>query len=124
MSSPVTETITVPQPSHSDGDSEVVLVATGITRTYRRGWRRAPLRVLTDADLTLHTGEIVGLVGENGSGKSTLMKIIVGALQRDGGQITRRGSIGYCPKSRSSMNGSPATSISSCSPAHMGSTPG
>jgi ABC-type multidrug transport system ATPase subunit len=40
----------------------------------------------------------VGLVGENGSGKSTLMRILVGALDRDGGVVVRDGSIGYCPQ--------------------------
>ena len=43
-------------------------------------------------------GEIVGLVGENGSGKSTLMKILSGALPRDGGTVERLGRIGYCPQ--------------------------
>ena len=76
----------------------VVLEARGVTKAYRRGWRREPLRVLTDANLTLRSGEIVGLVGENGSGKSTLMKILVGSLQRDSGEVTRTGSIGYCPQ--------------------------
>ncbi len=35
--------------------------------------------VLTDINLTVGEGEVVGLVGENGAGKSTLMRILFGA---------------------------------------------
>ena len=80
--------------------SDQLLAATGIAKTYTRGlWpRRRSLRVLRGADLVLRPGEIVGLVGENGSGKSTLMKILVGSIDRDGGTITKSGSVGYCPQ--------------------------
>ena len=54
--------------------------------------------MLSGANLTLHPGEVVGLVGENGSGKSTLMKILVGALSADGGTVRRSGRLGYCPQ--------------------------
>ncbi len=36
-------------------------------------------QVLTDINITLHEGEVIGLCGENGAGKSTLMKILFGA---------------------------------------------
>ena len=76
---------------------DALLEATGITKSFTRGWRRR-LNVLRGVDLRLTPGEIVGLIGENGSGKSTLMKILVGALARDGGALVRTGSLGYCPQ--------------------------
>jgi D-xylose transport system ATP-binding protein len=42
---------------------------------------------LEDVDLTLHTGEIVALVGDNGAGKSTLVKVIAGVERQDSGDI-------------------------------------
>ena len=76
------------------------LEAFGITKSYRRGiWPRArAVPVLRGVDLAVGAGEIVGLVGENGSGKSTLMKILVGALTADSGEVRVTGRVGYCPQ--------------------------
>jgi ribose transport system ATP-binding protein len=45
------------------------------------------VQALSDVDLVLRPGEILGLVGDNSAGKSTLMKIMTGAYQRDTGDI-------------------------------------
>ena len=60
--------------------------------------RRGELAVLRGADFDVGAGEVVGLVGENGSGKSTLMKILIGALEADSGNIKVTGRMGYCPQ--------------------------
>ena len=80
--------------------TRVVLQADRIVKSYSRGiWPfRRQQAVLRGATLTLYAGEVVGLVGENGSGKSTLMKIVVGALAADSGDVLRTGRLGYCPQ--------------------------
>lgn len=42
---------------------------------------------LTEANLTLHAGELVVILGANGCGKSTLLRCIAGMLKPTGGQI-------------------------------------
>jgi simple sugar transport system ATP-binding protein len=49
------------------------------------------IQALTNVSLTLHGGEVVGLMGDNGAGKSTLVKIIAGNFPPSAGTITMLG---------------------------------
>lgn len=44
--------------------------------------------VLTDLNLTVGRGEIVGFIGPNGSGKTTTVRLLNGVIDPDGGTIT------------------------------------
>jgi NitT/TauT family transport system ATP-binding protein len=54
--------------------------------THHYGPKRAK-PVIDDVSLTLHEGEIVGLLGRSGSGKSTLLRSIAGLIQPDRGEV-------------------------------------
>lgn len=45
------------------------------------------IRALESIDLTIESGEVVGLMGDNGAGKSTLVKLIAGNFPPSGGAI-------------------------------------
>jgi simple sugar transport system ATP-binding protein len=53
--------------------------------------RFGPVAALTDVNLHVHKGEILGLIGDNGAGKSTLIKILTGFHQPDGGRLLFEG---------------------------------
>ncbi|RQO66991.1 nitrate ABC transporter ATP-binding protein [Aquitalea sp. FJL05] len=57
-----------------------------VDKGYHKGGEE-DIQVLDDVNLTLHEGEIVGLLGRSGSGKSTLLRIIAGLIQASAGEV-------------------------------------
>ncbi len=54
--------------------------------------RFGAVRALDGVELTLHKGEILGLIGHNGAGKTTLFDVVSGFLPADGGQVILGGA--------------------------------
>lgn len=62
------------------------VVATGLVKSFRRG--PETVRALRGVDLTIASGEIVGIAGASGSGKSTLLAVLCGWEVPDAGIVT------------------------------------
>ena len=56
--------------------------------------------VLDDVSFKLHEGEFITLIGPNGAGKSSLIKVLLGVIKQDSGDITYTDNIrlGYTPQ--------------------------
>ena len=55
--------------------------------------RFGPVTACDRVDLAVAPGEIVGLLGQNGAGKSTLMKIVLGLVPPDAGEVRVSGEV-------------------------------
>ncbi|MFF0264766.1 ABC transporter ATP-binding protein [Kribbella sp. NPDC004536] len=74
-----------------------VLQAHGLGKKYGRRW------ALTDCDVEVPAGHVVGLVGPNGAGKSTFLNLAVGMLSPSAGSVevlgaaagTQQAKVGY-----------------------------
>jgi ABC-2 type transport system ATP-binding protein len=80
-----------------------VLELRGLTRRY------GDLVALDDLSFTVGEGQMFGFVGPNGAGKTTAMRIVLGVLQPDAGEVRWRGRpmtdeirkrVGYMPEER------------------------
>jgi ABC-2 type transport system ATP-binding protein len=90
------------------GENEAVVRTFGLTKVFRDFWLRERVTAVRELDLTIHAGEVYGLLGPNGSGKSTTLKMILGLMFPTRGRVTvfgrpptdvkAKGRIGFLPE--------------------------
>jgi len=67
-------------------DATGAITATDLRKEY------GDLVALHDLNLTIRSGELVGLLGSNGAGKSTFLRIVAGLLEPTAGEISVAGN--------------------------------
>jgi ABC-2 type transport system ATP-binding protein len=70
-------------------DPNIVLELRGVSKRFLAGGRAVP--ALRNIDLAVRRGRVTGLIGPDGAGKTTLMRMAVGLLAPDEGQINTLG---------------------------------
>jgi ABC-2 type transport system ATP-binding protein len=60
-------------------------------RSVSKSYNRGEVKAVDALDLTVNAGEIFGFLGPNGAGKTTTLKLIVGLLRPDSGEILING---------------------------------
>ena len=83
------ESISLDYPVHQGTLSSFKSVVNGGLKSLRMKNKRA----LSDVDLKVEKGQVVGIIGSNGAGKSTLLRTIGGIYNPDEGVLRTRGQI-------------------------------
>ncbi len=88
--------------------TDTVVETRALTKVYRDFWGRKKKTALNALDLTIHRGEVFGLLGPNGSGKTTTIKLLLGLLFPTAGEafvfgepaakVEKNEKIGYLPE--------------------------
>lgn len=85
-----------------------LLEVDAVSKTFRDFWGRPTVSAVKTLSFSIQPGEVFGLLGPNGSGKSTTIRMILGLLKADSGNIRifnqppsstdARQSVGYLPE--------------------------
>lgn len=80
-----------------DSTKEAVLRADRLEKTFisGSGKRKKVVKAVDNVSLELHRGDTLGLIGSSGCGKTTTLRMLLGLLKPDSGQIQRVGQIGF-----------------------------
>lgn len=80
--------ITLPDPKKV---GEIPIKTVGVNKNYGK------LEVLKNLNFTIIRGDRIALIGSNGAGKSTFIKILMGLIEPDGGEVIRNSelAVGY-----------------------------
>jgi len=83
-----------------ESSGERVLLAKNLCKSYPQALDASTLKVLENFSLEVTKGEKIGVIGNNGLGKTTLLRILVGDLQPDRGELIdgHKVSKGYFPQ--------------------------
>jgi ABC-2 type transport system ATP-binding protein len=67
--------------------SEYAIELKGVFKTFKTGFFMKKVRALNGVNLKINRGEIFGYLGPNGSGKTTTLKLLMGIIHPDSGEI-------------------------------------
>jgi ABC-type polysaccharide/polyol phosphate transport system ATPase subunit len=62
-------------------------------RVFPNWWTRDTFEALAKVNLTIPTGQAIGIVGHNGAGKTTMLKVIAGVTDPSDGTVSTRGRL-------------------------------
>ena len=89
--------------------NETLISFRGVSKTYKGDFLGKANTALHDLSLEIKAGEILGIIGRNGAGKSTTLKILLGFIRHDSGEVCLKGlppsepaaheQLGYLPES-------------------------
>lgn len=77
--------------------SEAILAGKHLEKTFvsGNGKRRKTTKAAHDVTLEIHRGDSVGLIGSSGCGKTTTVRMLMGLVKPDNGEVIRKGRIGF-----------------------------
>ena len=88
--------------------SENVIELNSVSKTFRDFWLRPTVAAVDALSMSVRKGEVFGLLGPNGSGKSTTIKMILGLISPNAGEVrlfsmppqssAARAKLGYLPE--------------------------
>ncbi len=77
--------------------------AVALRKSYRDFWGRPQVEAVEGLSLRVEPGEVYGLLGPNGSGKSTTVKLLLGLLRPDDGQVRLFGLAPHDPAAKARL---------------------
>lgn len=91
-----TRSISLTTSRFNDESASVVLTAQNISKSFGEN------EIIQESNLVIRRGDRIGLVGPNGCGKTTLLKILLGILPPDSGEVKQgsRVQAGYLAQER------------------------
>ena len=90
----MTATLELPQSAVSRGSEVIVASLEGVSKNY------GSVRALRNVDFRVRAGEVVALLGPNGAGKTTAVKLLLGLLQPNTGNVRVFGGNPTNPENR------------------------
>jgi energy-coupling factor transport system ATP-binding protein len=104
------------------GDAPPLVEVRGVRWTTDDGTGK-PREILRGVDLTIYSGERIGLVGRSGAGKTTLAAIVGGLFEPTGGEVRWASVSSPPPPSLRASRSAPSTPPSAASPSELKRAP-
>lgn len=77
-------------PAETHTDTDTIASFKNVSVAYR-SVKGEPRKIFDNLNLDIHHGEKIALIGSNGAGKSTLMKLMIGLLRPNDGEVLLNG---------------------------------